>query len=199
MNDTITRDEARDRIGRAIYADDWIGSLRIDEVKLLSGPFGIRKKTLSNGRPIDFIDVCPADSRTQLDIALGRQLRSWAQLSSTVDWMEEHGISVTETLVPRKVVEKCVLWIRDNMRRDDPPHQTGGRPSTVDWDAAEQALSIEIRERGFPTRDNTRGWRTQADIERWMHAFLSDRNEPAGDTTVRDHVREMLGRIPGPK
>lgn len=199
--DIMTRDQARERIGKAIYGDDWIGNLRPDEIDLLSGPYGIRKKTLPNGRPIDFIDVCPPDVRSRLDLALGRQLRSWAQLSATVDWMDDHGISVRETSIGRSIVDNAVMWIANAIRRADPPLRRGivGRPSTVDWDVVEDALGIEIKDRGFPTRENDKGWRTQSDVERWMLALLSDRGEEAGDTTVRDHARDMLTRYSSSK
>jgi hypothetical protein len=204
MNDAheVTRDCARERIGKAIYGEDWIGDLRTAEIELLSGPYGIRKKTLLNGRPIDFIDVCPPDLRAQLDQALGRQLRAWAQLSSTVDWMDDHGLPVTQTMFPRSAVDTAVTWIARAKRTDDPPLRrapVGGRPPTVDWETIEDALALEVKARGVPDRENPKGWRTQADVERWINNLLSDRGDQASDTTVRDHTREMLSRLAGSK
>jgi hypothetical protein len=75
------------------------------------------------------------------------------------------------------------------------PKGKPGRPSEVDWDAIEAVFQLRIGELGLPDRDNEKGWRTKADVIRWVRRLLADRNESAADSTIRDHLGSMLKRL----
>src|SRR6185437_2350171 len=69
--------EARLRVGKALFGDDWIGPLSTAELKLLGGPNGPQRKRLSNGRTINLIQPCPSNLRDKLDRAWGRAERGY--------------------------------------------------------------------------------------------------------------------------
>ncbi len=71
----------------------------------------------------------------------------------------------------------------------------GGRPTVADWDAVEAALHLEIEQRGLPSRDNEKGWRTKEDVCRWVAEVLEARGESAAWSTIRQNVKAMLKRM----
>jgi len=71
----------------------------------------------------------------------------------------------------------------------------GGRPQVVDWAAIAAALEQEVANRGFPELHNVNGWKSQADVVRWVATFLRKRGEKSSETAIRDHVRAMLKAI----
>jgi hypothetical protein len=73
--------------------------------------------------------------------------------------------------------------------------QQGGRPTVADWDAIEDLLRLEIEKRGPPNRDNEKGWRIKADVNRWVDGVLENREESAAPSTIRDRVNAMLKRV----
>ena len=77
-----------------------------------------------------------------------------------------------------------------------PSKGKGGRPHAADWDdAIALAIEKEVSERGFPDAGGPAGWQNQADVERWVSILLTDRKQTAGESTIRDHVREILNNI----
>jgi hypothetical protein len=70
----------------------------------------------------------------------------------------------------------------------------GGRPPSADWDIVADALKKEFENRGFPEHGN-QGWQTKADVEKWVADFLQARKETAGDTAIKDHVREIIEKL----
>jgi hypothetical protein len=70
--------------------------------------------------------------------------------------------------------------------------KVGGRPPAADWPAIEEALNEEIDAAGLPRRDGVPGWRTTADIVKWV-AARTDGDEP-GKSALKDNVAKMLKR-----
>jgi hypothetical protein len=71
-----------------------------------------------------------------------------------------------------------------------------GRRPGADWDAVGILLREEIKNRGMPTIDNDDpDWRTQADGERWVAEVLDQRGESKVESTVREHVSQILKEI----
>jgi hypothetical protein len=83
--------EARLLVGKALYGDDWIGSLSTEELKLLGGPNGPQRKRLSNGRTINIIPRCPPNLRDKIDRAWGRAERAYLQSLTAIDVLHDHG------------------------------------------------------------------------------------------------------------
>jgi hypothetical protein len=75
------------------------------------------------------------------------------------------------------------------------PKRKGGRPSAADWDVIELALREEVTKRGFPDDGGPKDWRSQSDAERFVFGLTDLRNEHPSESTVRDHVREILNSI----
>jgi hypothetical protein len=73
------------------------------------------------------------------------------------------------------------------------PRGRGGRPPAADWPAIEEALEHEIAAVGFPHENAEEGWRTNADVVKWVEARLGE-SEP-GKTALKDNVGKMLVRI----
>ncbi|WP_038381116.1 hypothetical protein [Bradyrhizobium elkanii] len=69
----------------------------------------------------------------------------------------------------------------------------GGAPFAADWPALKQALKTEIQAVGFPSKQAEEGWRSQADVVRWIEERLGDA-EP-GRTALKDNVKRMLEEI----
>lgn len=81
--------------------------------------------------------------------------------------------------------------VRDN-RRDRTG--IGGRSFVADWPEYERLLRSEILQVGYPMKTGAPGWRTIADVCRWIAERLADDENP-GPTTIRENVRVMLARI----
>lgn len=75
------------------------------------------------------------------------------------------------------------------LRRRLPP----ARP-VVDWDAAEAAFLIQCETLGLPALDNEPGWRTQADVVRFLELHLDARCEDADTSTLKRHAKAMVDR-----
>lgn len=92
-------------------------------------------------------------------------------------------------------------WVRGlkhgaGKRGGRPASQTkGGRPTAADWETVKDALKIKIGEMGVPDRENPAGWRTQADVEKWVAELLQIRMEDAADSTIRDNTKRLLAKI----
>jgi hypothetical protein len=69
----------------------------------------------------------------------------------------------------------------------------GGAPPAADWPAIEEKLAAEIDLVGFPHRKGAEGWRTQADVVRFVEQLTGDA-EP-GKTALKQNVKRMLAEI----
>jgi hypothetical protein len=70
-----------------------------------------------------------------------------------------------------------------------------GAPPKADWDAVDEAIRQEVETRGLPERDGEKGWKTQADVERFVFEFLDARKEPVGASTVKLRVQMALRKL----
>jgi hypothetical protein len=71
-----------------------------------------------------------------------------------------------------------------------------GRKPVADWDALEDALSLRIKEIGFPLLEHhDKTWRRREDVIRWAQDFLEARKEPAARSTVSGRNDKILRRV----
>jgi hypothetical protein len=78
--------------------------------------------------------------------------------------------------------------------KQNPPQKLGGAPPAADWPEFEKALEEEIDLIGFPAKDGPKGWRSKADVIRWIEARLGPDEEP-GKTALKENVNRMLENI----
>ncbi|MGH6672345.1 MAG: hypothetical protein ACRECV_10290 [Xanthobacteraceae bacterium] len=93
MRDAVSLDEMRERVGRAIFGNDWLGGRPDDEWALIRshGP----KKALvvrTDGSTVwlPHITPCPPTLVRKLDEALGRAERAQAQFVTVDTWIQEY-------------------------------------------------------------------------------------------------------------
>ncbi len=68
-----------------------------------------------------------------------------------------------------------------------------GAPTAADWAELEVALEREIEKVGPPHKGAEKGWRTKADVARWIVVRTGD-DEP-GPSALKENVTKMLNRI----
>jgi hypothetical protein len=109
----ISHNDAREIIGRAIYRDDWIGSLTEEEIEILTGDFGPKRFPRPNGARgvFEIIDPCPKDFRNRLDAALGRDRRMHVQLGTVLEWLDKNRFGALEEKYPRAALESAAAQI----------------------------------------------------------------------------------------
>jgi hypothetical protein len=68
-----------------------------------------------------------------------------------------------------------------------------GRPIAADWPAIKEKLKAEIEAVGFPDKNGAPGWRTKADVVRFIYPLLGD-DEP-GRTSLSTNATRMLAEL----
>jgi len=89
-----------------------------------------------------------------------------------------------------------VAWRQANKLagfRAGTPQGKGGRPPAADWPAIEEELEREIAAVGFPHRNAEEGWRTIADVVKWIEPRLG-KSEPS-KTALKENVSKMIEPI----
>jgi hypothetical protein len=72
----------------------------------------------------------------------------------------------------------------------------GGRPRRADQDAAQEALRLEIKRRGWPDDDNADPkWRHQTHVEEWLREFFSSRKEAIRESRTREITVDLLNKL----
>jgi hypothetical protein len=74
-----------------------------------------------------------------------------------------------------------------------PAKKNGGAPEQFDWQAYDEQFKREVAERGFPDPTNVKGWRRQADVERWLKDLVE--NDPGAErTTMSDRTARVAAK-----
>lgn len=73
------------------------------------------------------------------------------------------------------------------------PRRKRGAKAQYDWPAIEAAFNARVGEIGYPDDQNEDGWRSQADVERWIAALAARGvgREPS-ESLCREHARRFL-------
>jgi hypothetical protein len=97
VNAKITLAEMRERVAKMIFGDDWIGDLKDEEYDLLEkhGPKNrnIQRADRSTIR-LPHIARYPERGSRKLDLALGKQVRLDAQLTTVDTWIQDNNFPV---------------------------------------------------------------------------------------------------------
>ena len=100
MNPKISLNEMRKRVGTLMFGASWIGGLTDEEYEFIRkhGPYQ-RKVVRSDGSSILLNQIEPCSQRTarNLDIAIGRHVRSTHNMPPLILWIQDHGFPVDPT------------------------------------------------------------------------------------------------------
>jgi hypothetical protein len=176
---TIEADEARQGVGKAIYGDDWIGSLNKREKQLLWGPNGITEKTLENGLKIRVVARCDKPLRQRLDAVIGRAERWWAQYSVAIDLLHDRGFRDGTKQFDRAAVEHLISSLAAVPKAEK---RGAGKPPV-----ARESCKHQMR------ADHHAG----IDVFQMKETAMAERYGVARRTAVdaRNELREELSRI----
>jgi hypothetical protein len=140
----------------------------------------------------------PGDGLAGLDKPSERDnwpIPTWAwRTGLEIDW---RGGGARSAAAGTPLVLADIHLRRADVERLWPPAPAqGGRPPAADREAVKLVVEAEIKRRGgFPERDGEKGWRTKADLVRFVHGVLADRGESAGDSTVGRYVTTILEEL----
>ena len=71
----------------------------------------------------------------------------------------------------------------------------GGRSPIAQWEKYEQLFQTKIKKEGPPDPTNDKGWRTQADVGRWLQDELAKHGDTAANSTVRRYAAKFIANI----
>jgi hypothetical protein len=136
-------------------------------------------------------------------VDLKRVADLWTSRALCARWFTSRGYDMPSWLVatpprevkPRGLFRRRAAATANNQTALPARKNRGGRPPAADWEAIGRLFELKVDDLGPPQADNVKGWRTQADVERWVGEQLVSRDENATSSTVRKHVRVMLGRL----
>jgi hypothetical protein len=131
MRSTIPLDEMRERVGRALYADDLINDLPKEDWALYNNHGPVRTTKRRADRSIIYhVNKCPRLLRPELDRVLGRVAR-WDLQNNTIDsWLDDNGLLYDPRgPIDRRRFNEAVSKI--TRPSADPPRRGRGRPDQV--------------------------------------------------------------------
>jgi hypothetical protein len=133
---TIHLDEMRERVGRAMYKEDWLaGAFGVvdafnEDWLLIKGPYGVKRRATPTAAGIypSEIAPCPRGKAKKLERALGRFARLDAQIQTVDSWLEAHGLSVD----PRQPADRATFdTIMSSVFPNAPPARRGPKPEVM--------------------------------------------------------------------
>jgi hypothetical protein len=164
------------------------GFKRIVDISQELGHDELRQQLVAGQRVAFFWDQ--QDAKKPL-----RQIPQGQWLTATAD-MIIRGERVTWAPYPfaPKSKERDLMVLVADVKSNVARAAEGGRPHAADWSAIEDLIRLEVKKRGLP-ESGLKDWKNQSDVERWVAEQLAHRGEPAGESTIRDHVRKILKRL----
>jgi hypothetical protein len=131
MNAAISLNEMRERVGRAVFGDDWLGGVSQADWELIRGHYGIRHRnepTAAGIRPLE-IKPCPKTIAASLDRAIGRAARADAQYSTVDSWIEDRGLPIDPRIsADRAIFNRILHETRSDSGLTSIPIRRGPKP-----------------------------------------------------------------------
>jgi hypothetical protein len=151
----IYLDEMRERVGRAIFHEDWFGGVSDEDWALITGPFGIKQRVRASAAAVNPSEIAPCPRRVanKLDRAIGRAARCDAQYSTVDTWLEDHGVSIDPTKPADRASFNAIMRKELAAKPAVPPARRGTKPKVLP--RLLKAIAIDIAE-GRLTLDQLR-------------------------------------------
>jgi hypothetical protein len=152
MKPTIHLDEMRERVGRAIYKEDWLGGASDEDWLLIKGPHGIKQRAWPTAAGIYPSEIarCPRGKVNKLDRALGRFARLYAQYSTVDSWLEAQGLPVDPRQPADRKTFNAIMRKEFPDQSAAPPARRGPKPEVMtrvlkemEADVAEGRLTVD--------------------------------------------------------
>jgi hypothetical protein len=112
--DWISHNDAREFVGKAIYREDWIGSLSADEAKLLYGEHGPKRHPRPPGSSGYFEVIARAPTpelARKIDAVMGRDRRKIIQETTVLEWLDRSGFPALEPRYRKSNLERAIAVI----------------------------------------------------------------------------------------
>lgn len=111
---SISHNDARELVGKALYGEDWIGSLTAAEIELLHGQHGPKRHPRPKGSSgyFEIIARCPSPALARkLDQAIGRDRRMIIQSTTVLEWLDQSGFPALAKQYSRSDLSKAIAEI----------------------------------------------------------------------------------------
>jgi hypothetical protein len=121
--DWISHNDAREIVGKAIYRNDWIGSLTADETEVLYGKYGPKRHPRPSGSSGYFEVIARAPTPAlgrKMDAVIGRDRRKIIQETTVLEWLDQAGFPALEARYPKTRLIQAVAAI-DASPAAEPP------------------------------------------------------------------------------
>jgi hypothetical protein len=135
MRPGISLNEMRERVGRKLFGDDWIGRLTDEEHEFLRAhaPFP-RNVVRKDGTTIELphINRLPATLlRSKVDRVIGRRVRQYAQYTTVDSWLQDHQLLVDPKLHADRSSFNSILTRELVEFAETTPRPRGPRPEIL--------------------------------------------------------------------
>jgi hypothetical protein len=110
----ISHNDARELVGKAIYRNDWIGSLTADETDLLYGEYGPKRHPRPTGSSGYFEVIARAPTPElgrKVDAVIGRDRRKIVQETTVLEWLDQSGFPALKARYPKTRLVEAVSAI----------------------------------------------------------------------------------------
>jgi hypothetical protein len=197
----ISIEDAAQRVGRAIFGDDWIGAITTRERWLIEryvegrpdpSPSSIlagRTTWIMGGRPWA---EYPRDPALVAETERARDRDDWckAQWDQAFSWLEDHGFDGDAvTIEADALARKMACAFPPN---SPAPKRKGGRPTAVDWGVVKNEMLRLMDYHGELGSDSPK-WNVQARLEEALRKFCCSKfgKRPA-NSTIQAHLKPWL-------
>jgi hypothetical protein len=112
--DWISHNDARKLVGKAIYRNDWIGSLTADEGELLYGEYGPKRHPRPPGSSGFFEVIEPSPTPAlgrKIDAVIGRDRRMIIQETTVLEWLDRSGFPALDKRYSKTNLERAIAAI----------------------------------------------------------------------------------------
>jgi hypothetical protein len=181
MRPTIHLNEMRQRVGRKLFGDNWIGRLTEEEAERWRehAPF-FRNVIRSDGTtiPLSHINPLQGDLGSKLDRVIGRYVRLDAQYVTVDSWLQDHRLPVDPKLPADRSLFNSLLRREFFETAETRPRPPGPRAKILPRIMAQMEAELNS------------GALSESDLEE-----MSEKEREARYKASRERCREAVKRV----